>query len=87
MAPTIKNTGNTSLPVSFQQLVLHTPVNLLRERKREREGERVINEEGYRHEERETMTASCFFLFCSVLLQSVTGHGSYIKNVTRYRKH
>ena len=36
----IKHTGNTSLPVSFQKLVLHTPVNLLRERKREKERER-----------------------------------------------
>ena len=45
----IKDTGNTSLPVSFQQLVLHTPVNLLRERKRERERER----EGGRERERE----------------------------------
>ena len=83
MAPTIKDTGNTSLPVSFQQLVLHTPE---RERKRERERERgkererergVINEEGYRPEERESMAALCFFLFCSVFLQSVTGHGFY----------
>ena len=34
----LQDTGNTSLPVSFQQLVLHTPVDLLRERKRERGG-------------------------------------------------
>ena len=32
----LQDTGNTSLPVSFQQLVLHTPVNLLKERGGER---------------------------------------------------
>ena len=35
----LQDTGNTSLPVSFQQLVLHTPVDLLREKERERERE------------------------------------------------
>ena len=70
----IKDTGNTSLPVSFQQLVLHTPVNLLRERERERErerggrerGGRVINEEGYKPEERESQWLPCVSS-CSIL--------------------
>ena len=74
------------LSVSFQQLVLHTPVNLYR--KREREGGRLsIKKDINLRSESERMAALCFFLFYSVLLQSVTGHGSYIKNVTRYRKH
>ena len=75
----LQDTGNTSLPVSFQQLVLYTPVDLLKEKERERGGEReereerererrgrVINREGYTPEERETMAALCFFfLFCT----------------------
>ena len=83
------------LSVSFQQLVLHTPVNLERERGREREREKGREREGggglsiekdidLRRERQWLPRVSSFY---PVLLQSVTGHGSYIKNVTRYRKH
>ena len=56
----LQDTGNTSLPVSFQQLVLHTPVDLLRERGG---GGLSMEKDIDLRRERETMAASRFFLF------------------------
>ena len=71
----LQDTGNTSLPVSFQQLVLHTPVDLLKERKRERGGGGLSTEKDIdlRRERQWLPRVSSFY---PVLLQSVTGHGS-----------